>query len=537
MRVRLATLLPALALAAYPITGMVGNAQTRHLNADVTHTHDPDGDGVPTHWERAFGFNPFSATDSTTDPDGDGATNAQEFAAGTHPTGLASATRYFAEGSTGSFFGTWIELANPSTSPATVLLRFLKPGGASATTVVSLPARESRTVAVATVPGMENTAFATVVESNVVIVADRTMNWSDGIYYGSHAERSGASPGTTWYLAEGATHSGFDLFYLFVNPSASTAEVRVRYLLPTGPPLERTYTVAANSRFNVWVDQESFGGVPRLASTDVSAVIEVQNGVPILVERAMYLTPNGGLPFTAGHASAAVSAPAPSWLLAEGSTGPYFDEFVLVSNPGNTAATVRATYLLASGATYTKDYAIPASSRFNIWVDEETIPGAGKALANVALSVRLDVVNGPNVVVERSMWWPGSTWHETHNVIGATNATARWGFAEGTVDTPVAATDCYFLIANPNASPATVKVTLLFDGSPETSKTYVVPPTTRHSVDVRAEFPTAIGRTFGALVESQGTSPVPVVAERAVYRDALGVRWAAGSAALGTPLP
>ena len=39
------------------------------------------------------------------------------------------------------------------------------------------------------------------------------MTW-DARGYGSHAETAVAAPTPTWYLAEGATHSGFQLFYL-----------------------------------------------------------------------------------------------------------------------------------------------------------------------------------------------------------------------------------------------------------------------------------------------------------------------------------
>ena len=54
--------------------------------------------------------------------------------------------------------------------------------------------------------------------------------------------------------------------------------MRVRYLLPSGAPLEKTYTVTPKSRFNIWVDFEEFpdgSGNLALANTDVSAVLEV----------------------------------------------------------------------------------------------------------------------------------------------------------------------------------------------------------------------------------------------------------------------
>jgi hypothetical protein len=92
-----------------------------------------------------------------------------------------------------------------------------------------------------------------VIESDAEVVVDRSMFWGAGIY-GSHAESSLAAPGTTWYLAEEATHGSFDLFYLLQNPNPSDALVQVRYLRTSGvPPLERTYVVPARRRLNILV--------------------------------------------------------------------------------------------------------------------------------------------------------------------------------------------------------------------------------------------------------------------------------------------
>ena len=65
----------------------------------------------------------------------------------------------------------------------------------------------------------------------------------------------------------------------------------------------------------------------------MSAVFEVLNGQPIIVERAMYFDVPGQT-FGAGHESAGITAPATEWFLAEGATGDYFDLFVLIANPG-----------------------------------------------------------------------------------------------------------------------------------------------------------------------------------------------------------
>ena len=93
---------------------------------------DSDGDGLPNAWETTYGLDPFragGAAGAAGDPDGDGRTNAQELADGTHPSGVL--TRYFAEGATGPFFRTRLDLANPGGGARRdVLLRFLTDTGA-----------------------------------------------------------------------------------------------------------------------------------------------------------------------------------------------------------------------------------------------------------------------------------------------------------------------------------------------------------------------------------------------------------------------
>ena len=99
-----------------------------------------------------------------------------------------------------------------------------------------------------------------------------------------HASAGVTAPATEWLLAEGATGSFFDLFVLIANPSSTAAEVEATYLLPDGTTIVKPYTVPANSRFNIWVDYED----ARLADTAVSTTVRAANGVPIIVERAMW---------------------------------------------------------------------------------------------------------------------------------------------------------------------------------------------------------------------------------------------------------
>lgn len=490
---------------------------------------DADADTLPDFWESQTGLNASSATGDNGpngDPDKDGKTNLQEYEAGTHPRGFV--TRYFAEGATSTFFDTQFALANPGAAPAKVLLRFLTGPGGVAHQWVDVPAMSRRTVNAKAVPNLTIAELSTVVESDEVVVVDRTMTW-DQTGYGAHTERGIEAPALTWYLAEGATHSGFNLFYLLQNPSATAVQAEVTYLRPApAAPIVKTYIVPAASRFNIWVNQEGAG----LASTDVSAVVRVTNAIPIIVERAMYLDTQGKT-FGAGHESAGVTAPATEWFLAEGATGSYFDLFVLIANPNAAAAAIEARFLLPSGTVITRTYQVAANSRFNILVDT-----VDPALADTAVSTTIRSTNGVAVIAERAMWWPGptfSTWQEAHNSPGSTVTGTKWALAEGEVGGPLNRVT-YILVANTSNLPGSASVTLLFEDGTTASKTVALQANSRFNVDVGSAFPAAVGKRFSAIVESLGATPAQLVVERAMYWNAQGIVWAAGTNAIATRL-
>jgi probable HAF family extracellular repeat protein len=447
-------------------------------------------------------------------------------------------TRYLAEGATSGFFNTQIALLNPTSTVASVSLRYLPASGGPITQAITVPARTRRTLDPKMVPGLGQAEFSTVVQSSQELVVDRTMSW-DGAGYGSHSETAVRSPATTWYLAEGATIGGFDLFYLLQNPSASPTTVRVRYLRGAGAPLTKDYVLPASSRTNIWVNVEEFPGLGQaLSAAEFSAVIEAQDGTPIIVERAMYRS-NQGRTFNAGHESTGVSLPATDWFLAEGATGPFFDMFVLIANPTDTDAQVTVTYLTVDGTTYQRAFAAPANSRSGIWVDQEEFPGVvGKPLADAAVSTTVRSTNGVPLVVERAMWWPGDsgTWHEAHNSAGATATGTRWAVAEGEVG-GARGHETYLLIANTSAFAGSATVTLLFEDGSSAVRTYPLPASSRTNVAVGSAFGTLVtDRRFGAVIESTGTTPAQIVVERAMYSSAGGVGFAAGTNALATKL-
>ena len=64
-------------------------------------------------------------------------------------------------------------------------------------------------------------------------------------------------------------------------------------------------------------------------------------------------------------------------------------------------------------------------------------------------------------------------------------------------------------------------------------KEYVAPPKTRFNVDVGAMVPGLSNERFGAFVQSTA----PIFVERAIYSNAGGVLWSAGTDATATRIP
>jgi len=88
-------------------------------------------------------------------------------------------TWYFAEGYTGGTFDTYILLMNPNSSPANVTVTFMKPDGSTKSVNPTIGANSRYTIKVDDVAGMGDTGFGTKVTSDICIVAERAMYWSN----------------------------------------------------------------------------------------------------------------------------------------------------------------------------------------------------------------------------------------------------------------------------------------------------------------------------------------------------------------------
>lgn len=502
-----------------PFINLAGTAADDGGVTSVAFSNDRGGSGTAvgtTSWEAANvplqpGANVITVT--ATDTNGNRASD-------TITVTVTSLTYYLAEGATGSFFDTDLLLANPNGTPAPVVITYIRGNGTTVTQNVTLAATSQQRIAVDALAGLEATELSASVSSTsgLPIVVERTQLW-DPTGYGSHTEKATSGPATTWYFAEGS-QGFFDTYVLLANPGGATNTATVQFLLETGAPVTRTYDLLPTSRRTIHA-----GSIAELVNRSFGIVVTFT--APGVAERAMYF----GTPlFNGGHESAGVNAPATSWFLAEGATGTFFTTFLLLANPGTTAATVTVTYLPASGGAVTRTKNLPANSRLTVNIATEDATLADAAVATAVQSTA-------PILVERAQYWPfaPAQWQEAHNSFGATAVGTTWGLAEGRVGLD-RAFQTYILLANADpAQSAQVQVTFLRGNGTTVVKTYAVNPSSRFNVHVNSMVPELQNETFGTVVEV--TNGVGIFVERALYSDASGVVWAAGTNALATRLP
>jgi hypothetical protein len=433
----------------------------------------------------------------------------------------ATAQYTLSEGATGTFFDLDILLANPNDVPAPIDMTFLKGDGTTIVQTRTLPPLSRTTVLVDGIEGLESTDVSTTVTSTsgLPLVVERTMRW-DETGYGSHTEKAAHGAERTWYFAEGS-QGFFHTFLLLANPGTTANEATVDFLIENGNTVTKTYPLAPTSRFTV-----DAATIPELLDRSFGMTVTFAN--PGAAERAMYF---GEVPlFSAGHESAGVPGASTDWFFAEGATGSFFTTFLLFANQNaGLPAEVTVTYLPATGSPVTKVKSLAAGQRLtvNIATEDESLESAA-----VATRVTSDVP----IVAERSQYWPFTPdqWLEAHNSFGTTSSATRWGLAEGRVGGP-GNYQTYILLANPGSSEASVSITFLRTTGLTVKKVFTVPAEDRMTIAVGPEtlVPELEDEEFGAIIDSTQ----PIVVERAMYLDANGVVWAAGSNATGTRLP
>jgi hypothetical protein len=346
-------------------------------------------------------------------------------------TGIAApaTTWYFAEGSTSGEFSLFYLLQNPQTSAVTATVRYLRPfGQPPIERRYTLPPASRTTIVVdAQGPELASTDVSAEITATAPIVAERAMylNRPGQPFAAGHDSAGVTAPALEWFLAEGATGSFFDLFVLLANPSASEAAVDVEFLRTGGPPLTRSYVVRAQSRLTIWVDDVELpagSGQRPLAHGSVSTTVRVTNGVPVVVERAMWWP---GSETTAdywyeAHNAAGSTTTATSWAIGGAAIGgaDAARTYVLIANMAERDGTAIVRLLSDDGEITADPIELPAKSRTTVDLGA-TFPSALPGQHGVL--VRSTGLAPVPIVVERATYGSpgGAFWSSGGNALAS----------------------------------------------------------------------------------------------------------------------
>ena len=208
-----------------------------------------------------------------------------------------------------------------------------------------------------------------------------------------------------------------------------------------------------------------------------------------------------GLP--EGPAVIADSTPA-SLYLAEGFTGPGFQEYLTFENTGPQAP-VTITYMFNSGAPLTQNVTLAARSRTTVNVNN--VVGSGREV-----SIAINTFGDGAIFAERPMYFRAcfSGWvcSSGSDVGGTLQAQTSWTFAEGY--TAVGYQE-YLTVLNPSLATAHLTITYAFADGTNQTQTLDAAAQTRSTVNVNQ----VVGPNHE--VSASITSDVPVVAERVMY--------------------
>ena len=320
----------------------------------------------------------------------------------------------------------------------------------------------------------------------------------------------------TWYFAEGYTGDGFSEFLCLGNPRAAAANVIITYMFNGMPSVDQSVLVPAGSR--VTVDVNNFVGPGKSVSCIVGA------NKQIVVERAMYFNYAG---WTGGSDTLGAARPSQTWYFAEGYTGPGFEEYICILNPGDFVADLNLRFQTQEAGEIVKSgLQVPAHSRQTFCVND---------LLGGSYQTSLKVESSQAIVAERPMYFSyasisgAGSWTGGHVVMGATSLSKTYYFAEGTTQPGF---EEYLTLQNLNSAAIQVDATYLLGNGQGSAirRSYRVGARSRQTVFV----PEEIG--WGKDVSVKLSSSSEFLAERPMYFS-YGGAWSGGSCVIGAPGP
>ncbi len=325
-----------------------------------------------------------------------------------------SQTWYFAEGNTLPGFEEWVCVLNTGNAQADLTFTFQDQVAGAITRTGTVPAGRRASFRINDLLGAGYQASLKL-DSTQPLVAERPMYFSylgmggSNNWTGGHCVTGATFLQRAYYFAEGTTRFAsnalFEEWLTLQNPGGTDITVDASYQLESGAPVSRSYPVPANTRLTIFVPTEV--GFQH----DVS--VKLTSTADFLAERPMYFDYLAyGTDWTGGSCVIGAAAPGNLWCFGEGATIANFHEYLTLQNPDATDASVVITYYPQGDSPIVKPaFTVLANSRQTVFVNSD----AGQ---DMQLSASVKVTSGPEIIVERPMYFNYGGWTGGHDAVG-----------------------------------------------------------------------------------------------------------------------
>jgi hypothetical protein len=238
-------------------------------------------------------------------------------------TGVAapSTTWFLAEGATTGDFSLFYLLQNAGDAAVTATVRFLRPSGLPPIVkAYTLPPRSRTTIPVDDEgPELPATDVSAVIQASAPIMVERAMyaTRAGQAFAAGHDSAGVVAPATSWFRSTGETHT-------------------------------KTYTVPANGRSTIWVDNEELptGSGVRPSEQRRGVLCHRIHGSDRGRADDVVASPAlGPACWTGSHNSPGATETGTRWALAEGEVGGLqrSETYILIANPSSHAGSARVT--------------------------------------------------------------------------------------------------------------------------------------------------------------------------------------------------
>lgn len=401
----------------------------------------------------------------------------------------AAATRFFfAEGTTRPGFEEWLLVMNPGGGEVTLEARFFSPQGEHTQSFTISPRSRISIPVNDTVPWQDDVSV--ILDASAPVAAERMLYFTRGrgLNGGSLAPGTDA-PSRLNYFPEGSVRPGFEEYLALFNPSSMvSAGVVVELHGGGGKAGEAAFTVPPLGRVTARVND-------LVPEGDYSAVL--RSSSPVVAERSEYFAYKDFL--TGGHCVPGTAAPRGEHYFAEGTTRSTFDGYLTLYNPCNFSTWIKVRMIGSDGVVREEMVDLAAGDRATLNINAYLPP-------DIDYSIRLSSLLP--VLAERASYF------QSHNVMGGSCSPGcaapqeHWLFPEGCT---AQGFQEWLALFNPGEGESMVTVEFLPGGGEAVTRSYLLQPEARVTLDVAAE----VGQVQEVSVAV--TAPSGVVAERSVY--------------------